>query len=90
MPCTGHALPGSRSGDRFGAARHGARILQVNKHPHAIRTFHVEDEPDFAETTATFLEYEDDRFHIETAVSPASDFALPARLPKVKVRELPT
>jgi len=33
-----------------------------------IRVLHVDDEPDFAELTATFLEREDDRFEIETAV----------------------
>jgi PAS domain S-box-containing protein len=32
-----------------------------------IRVLHVDDEPDFAELTATFLEREDDRFEIETA-----------------------
>jgi PAS domain S-box-containing protein len=32
-----------------------------------VRVLHVDDEPDFAEMTATFLEREDDRFVVETA-----------------------
>jgi PAS domain S-box-containing protein len=32
-----------------------------------IRLLHVDDEPDFAETAAAFLERENDRFHVETA-----------------------
>jgi len=35
----------------------------------AIRVLYVDDEPDFAEMAATFLEREDDRFEIETATS---------------------
>jgi PAS domain S-box-containing protein len=34
-----------------------------------IRVLHVDDEPDFADLTATFLEREDDRFDTETATS---------------------
>jgi len=34
-----------------------------------IRVLHVDDEPDFADVTATFLEGEDDRFTVETAAS---------------------
>jgi len=34
-----------------------------------IQVLHVDDEPDFADLTATFLEREDDRFSIETAPS---------------------
>jgi len=34
-----------------------------------IRVLHVDDEPDFADLTGTFLEREDDRFTIETATS---------------------
>ena len=34
-----------------------------------IRILHVDDEPDFAELTATFLEREDERFTVETATS---------------------
>lgn len=37
-----------------------------------IRILHVDDEPNFADTAAAFLEREDDRFHIETALT-ASD-----------------
>mgnify|MGYP000631001913 CR=1 FL=1 len=37
-----------------------------------IRVLHVDDEPDFAELAATFLEREDERFEVETATS-ASD-----------------
>jgi len=33
----------------------------------SIRVLHVDDDPDFAETAATFLEREDDGFDIETA-----------------------
>ena len=32
-----------------------------------VRVLHVDDEPDFADMTATFLERENDRFEIETA-----------------------
>ena len=32
-----------------------------------IQVLHVDDEPDFADMAATFLEREDDRFSIETA-----------------------
>jgi len=38
----------------------------------SIRTLHVDDEPSVADTTAAFLQREDDRLHIETALS-ASD-----------------
>ena len=41
-----------------------------NRH-RALRVLHVDDEPDFAEMAATFLEREDDRFNVETATSPA-------------------
>ncbi len=34
-----------------------------------IRVLHVDDEPDFADLTGTFLEREDDRFAVETATS---------------------
>jgi PAS domain S-box-containing protein len=34
-----------------------------------IRLLHVDDEPDLADLTATFLEREDDRFSVETATS---------------------
>ena len=34
-----------------------------------IRVIHVDDDPDFAEVTATFLEREDDRFSVATATS---------------------
>jgi PAS domain S-box-containing protein len=34
-----------------------------------IRILHVDDEPDFADLTETFLEQEDDRFTVETAAS---------------------
>ncbi|MFC6887998.1 PAS domain S-box protein [Halorubrum trueperi] len=36
-----------------------------------IRVLHVDDEPDFSDLTATFLEREDDRFVVETATSSA-------------------
>jgi len=35
----------------------------------SIRILHVDDEPDFAEMAATFVEREDERFDIETATS---------------------
>jgi PAS domain S-box-containing protein len=35
----------------------------------SIRVLHVDDEPDFAELTATALEREDDRFRVDTATS---------------------
>ena len=34
-----------------------------------IRVLHVDDDPEFAEMVATFLEREDDRFDISTATS---------------------
>jgi PAS domain S-box-containing protein len=37
--------------------------------PQTIQVLHVDDEPDLAELTATFLEREDDRFSVETATS---------------------
>lgn len=37
-----------------------------------IRVLHVDDEPNFADMTATFIQHEDDRFTVETATS-ASD-----------------
>lgn len=37
--------------------------------PQPIRVLHVDDDPDFAGLTATYLEREDDRFTIETANS---------------------
>jgi len=37
-----------------------------------IRVLHVDDEPDFADLTATFLERMDDRFTVETATSVAA------------------
>ncbi|WP_233740841.1 PAS domain-containing protein [Halobaculum saliterrae] len=36
-----------------------------------IRVLHVDDEPDFADLAATFLEREDERFEVETATSPS-------------------
>ena len=36
---------------------------------HTIRVLHVDDEPNFADTAAAFLERENDRFTIETAHS---------------------
>lgn len=42
----------------------------MSNHRQAIRILHVDDEPDFAEMTATFLEREDDRFDVEIATSP--------------------
>jgi PAS domain S-box-containing protein len=35
----------------------------------SVRVLHVDDEPDFADMAATFVEREDDRFDIETATS---------------------
>jgi PAS domain S-box-containing protein len=35
--------------------------------PTEIRVLHVDDEPDFADLSSTFLEQEDDRFTVETA-----------------------
>jgi PAS domain S-box-containing protein len=37
--------------------------------PDTVRVLHVDDEPDFAETTAALLEEADDRFAVETARS---------------------
>ena len=37
----------------------------------SIRILHVDDEPDFADMVATFLQKEDDRFIVETATSAA-------------------
>ncbi|PSQ59984.1 MAG: hypothetical protein BRD23_03110, partial [Halobacteriales archaeon SW_9_67_25] len=34
-----------------------------------IRVLHVDDEPDLSDTTAVYLEREDDRFTVETATS---------------------
>jgi CheY-like chemotaxis protein len=42
----------------------------VNRSPKPIRVLHVDDEPDFAELSAVFLENEDDQFEIEIATSP--------------------
>jgi len=39
----------------------------MNEVPDRIRVLHVDDEPDFADLTAAFLEREDDRFEVETA-----------------------
>jgi len=36
----------------------------------AVRVLHVDDEPDFADLTRTFLEREDDRIHVDTAQGP--------------------
>ncbi|EMA31919.1 PAS domain S-box protein [Haloarcula japonica] len=41
----------------------------MNGPPDTIRILHVDDEPNFADLTATFLEREDDRFTVETATS---------------------
>lgn len=44
-----------------------------------INVLHVDDEPEFADLTATFLEREDDRFEVETATSASealADFAI--------------
>jgi PAS domain S-box-containing protein len=40
-----------------------------------IRVLHVDDEPDFAELAATFLEREDDRFEVETATDASEGLA---------------
>jgi len=37
--------------------------------PDQIRVLHVDDEPDLADLTATFLERENERFTVETATS---------------------
>lgn len=37
----------------------------------SIQVIHVDDEPGFAEMTASFLERQDDRFDVETATSAA-------------------
>jgi CheY-like chemotaxis protein len=42
----------------------------------AIPILHVDDEPDFADMVATFLEREDDRFHVETETSASAASAL--------------
>ena len=40
-----------------------------DRSPGEIRVLHVDDEPDFADLTATFLEREDDRFAVDIATS---------------------
>ena len=40
--------------------------------PSTVRVLHVDDEPDFADVAATFVEQEDDRFEVDTTTS-ASD-----------------
>jgi PAS domain S-box-containing protein len=40
----------------------------------AIRVLHVDDEPNFAETTAAFLEQKHEQFDIETVTSPSDGF----------------
>jgi PAS domain S-box-containing protein len=40
-----------------------------NKYKENIHILHVDDEPDFADLTATFLERESDRFAVETTIS---------------------
>lgn len=42
---------------------------------HRIRILHVDDEPEIAEMTATFLEREDDRFAVETGTSASEGLA---------------
>jgi PAS domain S-box-containing protein len=44
----------------------------IDSVPEEIRVLHVDDEPDFADMAATFLEREDDRFSVETATSAAA------------------
>jgi DNA-binding NtrC family response regulator len=41
----------------------------------AIHVLHVDDEPEFAEMAATFLEREDDRFAVETAATASEGLA---------------
>ena len=41
----------------------------MSRTPDPIRVFHVDDEPDFAAMTATYLKREDDRFEVETETS---------------------
>jgi len=43
----------------------------IDSVPGVIRVLHVDDEPDFADLAATFLEREDERFAVETATSAA-------------------
>ncbi|MDS0221674.1 PAS domain S-box protein [Haloarcula sp. S1AR25-5A] len=47
----------------------------MNGPPDTIRVLHVDDEHDFADLTATFLEREDDRFTVETATSASAGTA---------------
>ncbi|MFC7078495.1 hybrid sensor histidine kinase/response regulator [Haloarcula halophila] len=47
----------------------------MNELPDTIQVLHVDDEPDFADMTATFLEREDERFVIETATSASAGAA---------------
>lgn len=44
-------------------------VARMQTKEETIRVLHVDDEPDFAEMAATFLEREDERFDIETATS---------------------
>jgi PAS domain S-box-containing protein len=43
--------------------------MMDDRSPGEIRVLHVDDEPDFADLTATFLEREDDRFAVDIATS---------------------
>lgn len=42
----------------------------------SIHILHVDDEPEFTEMAATFVEREDDRFDIETAINPSNGLEL--------------
>jgi len=44
-----------------------ARELSIQSMGEPIRVLHVDDDPELAETTASFLERDDDRFAVETA-----------------------
>lgn len=55
----------------------GAHIMPVSglDPEQTIDVLHVDDDPDFADTAAAFLEREDDRINIETVASPSDGLA---------------
>ena len=52
----------------------------MNSHAGTIRVLHVDDEPEFAETVAAFLEGADDRITVHTAVSATAGLELVGEL----------
>jgi len=48
----------------------------MNETTDTVRVLHVDDEPDFADLAATFLERESDQLDVQTATSPAEGLAV--------------